>query len=113
MDLLHPNLQWLLTEMLPDGPLSILTNESNTFNRIVYFDQPSLKRIQELLNKKDIFFISDYKKLILLDGPQFLQELWLEGNQLTTLEGLGQLPSSLKILDISRNQLTTLEGLGP
>ena len=52
MDLLNPDLQWLLTEMLPDGALAVLTDESSIFNKLCYFDEKSSKDIQNKLNEK-------------------------------------------------------------
>ncbi len=66
MDVLNPNLQWLLTEFLSDGPLSIISNLSKITNRSIYFDEGSMNRINELLNLYTIDELEDYKELVLI-----------------------------------------------
>ena len=49
MDILDPNLRWLFTKLLSDGQLSILTNESQMYNRFIYFNKTYDQCIQEVM----------------------------------------------------------------
>ena len=77
MDILNPDLQWLLTEMLPDGPLAVLCNESSIFNSFCYFDEKSLKLIQSILDKKEILGINSF----FLSGPSLCYTLYISSSK--------------------------------
>ena len=110
MDILNPNLQWLLTEFLSDGPLAIISNLSRKTNRSIYFNQKSMNRIEKLLNSKIIEYLERYKELVLIMGPSSLQELDLSEYGMDD-KGAKYLAEALKIntslqeLDFRINQI--------
>ena len=110
MDVLNPNLQWLLTELLPDGPLAVLSNSSKTINRILYFNHENTREIQKILNLKliDRYTLKKIFEVLLFKGPSSLIyfNLMYSGiNDQNVKTIIKLLNSNIINLDLSQNEI--------
>ena len=109
MDYLSNDLVWLLSKTLPDGVLSVLSNEFYDYNNESYFTTKDMIKIKDLLDKKKMYFAYIYE-LIMLQGPSNLRTLradTLIPVKLKYLTGL----IKLEILWLTNHELTDITSL--
>ena len=110
MDLLNIFTFNYFLDILPDGVVSILSTKSLLVNNLIYYDDKSLNKISEKLNKKHVYNIQDFLIITQLQGPSKSQYLSLGENQIGDegAKAIGktlQTNTSLQFLNLDDNQI--------